>query len=230
VIFDLTPVRINEVSTEAIWTQHGSAIYQADRIGEIGSFYPVYQWAEFYSYSVLLLLMKKGRFDVNDAYFAHPFTGPGSAAGPEATADREIRRLGSGPKFTRGIVDRLVAIARMAEAMQADIDSACAANPGTTNFVLCGGRDSLNILLADWPAPVIALSAQPNTPLVRRFVKENGLDIEVRELSDPKPESLNREVAEACCMNDLEHWKWTEHLRQIAAENEHKVERHQHKR
>ena len=220
-LFDRAPIRLDRVGTADIWTRHAGPIWEAGDVGEIDSFYPVYRWGDFFSYAVLPLLAKKGRIDLNEAFFAGGFDGPGSRAGTRHTIDREIERLGGPPLLTRGIRRRDEAVARIAAAMQADIADGVDANPGCTHFVLCGGKDSLNILLADWRVPVVALSAAPNTPLVAEFIARNGLDIPLRELEDPRPASLDREIAENACQNDLEHWKWTEHLRRIAEENGH---------
>ena len=71
-------------------------------------------------------------------------------------------------------------VARITAALIHDTRKVESELPGHTNFVLCGGRDSLNLLLLPWTNHTVALSAPPNYELVRRFVRENGLDVEVR--------------------------------------------------
>ena len=90
-------------------------------------------------------------------------------------------------------------------------------NPNTTNLVLCGGRDSLNLLLLSWENSTIAVSAEPNYPLVCEFIKNNNLDIKTIRLDDlHDPEMLIEENLECCCRIALPEWKWGAGLRKVA--------------
>lgn len=216
----LEPFAVDSVSMDSIWSTHEHYLFTSEKIGEISSFYPIYQHETCFSFSILPLVLRKKRLLLNQSFVDRFLGGAGDVAQPAPVIDREIRRLGAPPQLRQEISDRSVFAEAMAEAMNADIRDVCARNPGKAHAVLCGGKDSLCILLADWPAPVIAYSAEPNFPLVRRFVADNGLEIEVKRLEDPEPspEGLTREIAEASCLVDLGHWKWTEHLRRIAME------------
>lgn len=213
-------VLTDEISTRLVWDCHQSYVFESQRIGEIDDFYPVYRYQNYFSFSLLPLILMKGTIQVNEEFIHKFLRNGGDVAEPQPTIDLEIQRLGMPIPFIQDITDRNIFCELIAKAMNDDIRHICECNPGKTNVVLCGGKDSLNILLADWDAPVIALSAEPNFPLVKRFVEENGLSIEVLRLDDLEPSSdgLKREVAEASCLVDLAHWKWTEHLRRFSQE------------
>ena len=108
----------------------------------------------------------------------------------------------------------------MADALISDIHKIEEKNKGFINYVLCGGKDSLNLLLLPWCNKTIALSAEPNYSYVKQFVMDNNLNIEVRLLEDKQdPQELNDEVLECCCRINMENWRWGEHLREISYEN-----------
>ena len=219
------PILVDEVSTRSLWETHDGYVFESRSIGEVDDFYPIYRFGDHFSFSILPLICIKGTIRVNEEFITRFLDNGGDVAGPQPTIDREIQRLGGIVQFVRDISDQDLFSDMLAEAMNEDIRHICKRNPGKQNVVLCGGKDSLNILLADWPEPVIALSAEPNFPLVKRFVEQNGLNVEVLPLSDPEPSStgLVREIAEASCLVDLAHWKWTEHLRRFAEERQGRV-------
>ena len=212
------------ITGEDIWRRHGSNLYVSQRFSGSPGFYPVYRWEDYYSYSPLPLLLKKGEFSVSDRFFRDFDSFQDEVCRPNPLADADIERLGGPRALERRYTREADLIEALAASMNADVAAAEADNPDTTNYVLCGGKDSLNLLLLDWKNPVIALSAQPNFPLVRSFVEENGLSIEVRELEDRQNDSLTgREVAESFCMVDLKNWKWTDHLSEIASRHDRRV-------
>ena len=89
---------------------------------------------------------------------------------------------------------------------------------------MCGGKDSLNLLLLPWNEKTVALSAEPNYGLVKQFIMDNKLNIDVCLLEDKQdPQELNDEVLECCCRVKMENWRWTAHLREISQENNGKV-------
>ena len=95
--------------------------------------------------------------------------------------------------------------------------------PDHVHAVLCGGRDSLNILLLPWKKSVTAYSAQPNYPLVREFVERNRLPVTVRLLSDADDSVMDQECLMNMGHNDLRHYRWTGELGRISAEYDHKI-------
>jgi len=145
-------------------------------------------------------------------------------AHPNPTIDREINRLGGPENFKPELSDPLDFARQLAVAVSADIDTVCDQNQGCTHAVLCGGKDSLNLLLHKWKTKPIVYSAQPNLALVKQFVSDNDLGLEVRELVDCDPgKDIYRELLEGSCLVDLQHWKWTHHLKQIAKDHEGKI-------
>jgi len=107
----------------------------------------------------------------------------------------------------------------MATAMIADIHRIEERNPNGVNILLCGGRDSLNMALLPWKRPTLIYSALPNFPLVQQFVADNGLKYEVRELKElDVPRTSVGESLEGLGRVDLQHFRWTGQLRQVASE------------
>jgi hypothetical protein len=220
----LEPERLDPCAASSLWTRHGSYIFECADLEDDLNLYPVYKHGDLYSFSILPLIAAKGGLALNDDFISTNLLDGSDVALPNPTIDRDIVRLGGPAIFGQSISNRAEFISTFAAAISRDIDEACAANPGKTHVILCGGKDSLNILLADWKAPVVAYSAEPNFPLVRKFVADNGIDIEVRRLDDIDPgEGLMREVAEASCLVDLSNWKWTTHLKKISADLDHQV-------
>ena len=220
----LAPKFLDQDACASIWQRHDAYIFECPDFGEHPNFYPIYRHGDLYSFSILPLIAAKGELKLNPDFVSLNMAMGADVARPNPTIDSEITRIGGKTVLDQSITDRGDFVARFAAAINQDIADTCAANPGTTNVILCGGKDSLNILLADWNAPVIAYSAEPNFPLVQKFVADNGIDIEVRRLDDIDPgEGLTREIAEASCLVDLENWKWTAHLKQIAEDLDHQV-------
>ncbi|MFT6773577.1 MAG: hypothetical protein ACJA1L_001287 [Paracoccaceae bacterium] len=220
----LTPKLLAPGEGASMWARHDGYIFECADYGPAPGFYPVYRHGNLHSFSILPLIAAKGGLSFNSDFVDLNLRDGSDVARPNPTIDRDIVRIGGPGVFDQSLSDRDAFIAGMAEAMSEDIDEVCANNPGKTHVILCGGKDSLNILLADWKAPVVAYSAEPNFPLVRQFVADNGIDIEVRRLDDIDPgEGLIREIAEAACLVDLLNWKWTAHLKQISADLDHQV-------
>lgn len=218
------PKFIDKDACASIWQRHDAYIFECPKFGEHPEFYPIYRHGDLYSFSMLPLIAAKGGLKLNPDFVSINMAKGADIARPNPTIDSEIFRIGSKTALDQSITDHDQFVTRFAAAMNQDIADTCAANPGKTHVILCGGKDSLNILLADWSAPVIAYSAEPNFPLVQKFVLDNGIDIEVRRLDDIDPgEGLPREIAEASCLVDLENWKWTAHLKQIARDLDYQV-------
>lgn len=210
-------VVIETLDVAAMWQHHDAHLFQANRISAEPFFYPLYRWNDLYSFSPLPLLRRKGTFRPHPKAVADLQVPNADVSRPMPFIDRDIARVGGPPELSATITDRSTYATKIAKAMQQDVVVVEAANRGKTNVILCGGRDSLNLLLLNWTNPVLVFSAQPNTPLVRAFVAENGLDYEVRELQpDGNLDLLDCEIAEAMAMVELENWKWTAHLVEVA--------------
>jgi hypothetical protein len=218
----IDPVSIDEISTASLWNHHDKYIFRSNRVGEIGNFYPIYQFEDLYSFSIFPLILLKGRVDVDETFVSSALRR--DVALPNPTIDREIKRLGGVQRFTRELSDPIRFAQTLAEAIASDINDICARNPHHDHVILCGGKDSLNLLLHNWPKKPLVYSAQPNLPIVRNFVRENGLELEVNELIDINPDSnIKREILESSLLVEIDNWKWTQHLRDISKSNEGKV-------
>lgn len=225
-IFSEQPVLRQEktLRSQDFWTHHEADIIETDDFIGGEFFYPIYCYKNYYSYSALHLIRHKGTFAPNPAALKDLEDPRGDVSLPDFFIDAEIERVGAPPKLTGQIKDIGAYTDAMAAAMQADIAEAEARNPGYRNYILCGGRDSLNMLLADWTNHTVVLSARPNFDLVRDFVAQNDLGYEVIELIDTLPDyGLDREIAEACLQVNLEHWKWTAQLVALAQHADHKA-------
>ncbi len=210
------PERVSCLTEAMMWETHGPLIWQASKFDGTPTFYPVYHWKDYYSYSILALIIKKGNLKVNRSAFekaAHPAF---EALASFEIIDEEIVRIGGVAVSENSIIDPIDYVDHIIRALKMDINEIEEKNPGYTNLVLCGGRDSLNLLLLPWNNPVVALSAEPNYPLALEFVKNNDLDIEVRRLEDPfDKNTLKHESLECCCRIDMVHWRWGGHLKKI---------------
>jgi hypothetical protein len=212
----------DELTEERVWSAHGTIVWRARRFVGTPSFYPIYRWNDCYSYSPLALIVVKEQLELNPlvtrcAARANFMYYPGNE-----TIDREVTRIG-GPSWRANgplVTDPDEYAERMVAALRADLSAAQERHPDKRNIVLCGGKDSLNLLLVPWKRPVIALSAPPNFVHVREFVRANDLPHEVMELDDPRDEQvLEREILETCCRASLEHYRWGARLRQIARDH-----------
>ena len=218
------PLRARTVDTlteDDVWLDPGTTVWTARRFVGEPRFYPVYQRGDRYSFAPIFLLADKGAVDLDHAFMARVErrcrSGTAYYSGT-ATIDREIRRLGGPTPFVRTIFSPEVYAERLAAAMIADVARVEAAHPGATHVVMCGGKDSLNMLLLPWRRPVLALSAAPNFALVRAFIADNRLDIRCLELRDEDRGCLDLEVLYNACLSELVHCRWSGELRSLAAE------------
>jgi len=210
------PVRCEELTEEQIWSDEQTQIWQARRFCGSPSFYPVYRWRDYYSYSPLMLLLKKGSFDL-DMKVSRLIAAEGrnylSSAG---TLDSEIKRLGGPliPKFRIRTPEQYASA--IVQALRKDIARVEADHPNSTNVILCGGKDSLNLLFLPWKNPVIVASAAPNYVLVKQFIADHALPYDIIELKDDDRSLLPQEILVNFCRNNLEHCRWAPSLVQIA--------------
>jgi hypothetical protein len=201
------------ISEDDIWTENGPHVWRADVFDGCPSFYPVYRDGSHYSFSPLPLIVRKGSLKINHD-FLRQFEDKHNYfySGPE-TIDREIVRIGGPIKFSPDLDTREAASQCFVEALRADVARVESRHPDHVNVILCGGKDSLNLLLLPWRNPVLVVSGAPNFPLVQEFIRSNGLPWDVEELIDVKDESVLRaeSLANAGLMA-LEHARWGAHL------------------
>jgi len=205
-----------EIDEEDLWLTPGPVIWQAERLRGAPMFYPVYRSGDLYATSPLPLIVHKGALELDPDVAAR--VGPQVRyLATNATIDRHVRRVGRPELSTLELTDPAEYIAAFAAATRSDVAQVEARHPGFTNLVLCGGRDSLNLLLLPWKNPVLAVSARPNFPLVQQFVRDNRLAIDVIEIVDADASLLDSEIAVNACRIGLDHVRWSAELRALAA-------------
>jgi hypothetical protein len=211
------PVECDILTEPTLWSQHGPAIWKPKRVDLEPSFYPAYRWGDLYSYSLIALLLRKGHLDVNPEPIQAARSADFQYWSGNQTLDRDIVRIGGPDQSTLLIKSPEELATRLAQALRDDAAATERLHPAHTNIVLCGGKDSLNLLLIPWRNPTLAFSAAPNFPLVQEFVARNNLPIEVQRLEDPEDPAVQEEEALlGLCRMDLRHWRWGTHLQQLA--------------
>jgi hypothetical protein len=217
-------VEIDKLTEQDIWESHSSIIWKAKSFEGNPSFYPVYKWQDYYSYSVLALILKKNILSLNEKAKEFIENKELSIIPNNLTIDKDITRIGKAHEFIYSIDCVDLYCQQIASALIKDIALIEDKHPEYLNIVMCGGKDSLNLLLLPWKNPLLALSAEPNYELVCEFVKQNNLNVTVEKLEDLYDEDmLQDEIAEACCRADLSHWRWGIHLRKIVAKHSKRV-------
>jgi len=206
------------LSEAAMWSQHGPTIWRAARFEGLPHFYPVYRHGDLYSYSPLSLILHKGNLRLDPKVVRDVETRTYPYQSGDRTIDRDIRRLGGPVTSNRSIRSPEEFARRVAAAMVQDASEIERLNPGHTNVLMCGGRDSLNMLLIPWRHPVLVVSAPPNYDLVRAFLIENGLSFDLLKLEDSDRSLLDAEVLVNACRNNLEHCRWGPQLARLARE------------
>jgi hypothetical protein len=212
------------ISEKDMWTTHGTLIWEAEEFLGTPHFYPVYKWGNFYSYSLLALIIKKGNLNPDTDSINYANIDDFLCLSASLNIDKDIKRIGAPHLSGYSIQDINEYAEKLANALIVDTQNIQEKNQGYTNYVLCGGKDSLNLLLLPWKEKVVALSAEPNYRFVKKFVEENSLNIEVCLLEDKyDPQELHDEVFECCCRVDMVNWRWGAHLREISQENNGKI-------
>jgi hypothetical protein len=214
------------LTEEDLWLDPCPTVWRARRFVGTPRFYPVYRWGDLYSYMPIFLLAAKRAVDLDPVFMervsSRGRTGSAYYSGA-ATIDAEIRRIGGPTPFLRTIFNPESYAHALAAAMIADTELVEAAHPGVPHVILCGGKDSLNMLLLPWKAPVVALSAAPNYALVRRFIADNRLGIPCHELRDEDRSTLDLEVLYNTCLSELLHCRWSGELRALAADRQQRM-------
>lgn len=211
------PRVVDELTEAHLWQSHGTVLWRAQSFRGTPSFYPVYRYEDLYSYSPLVLILSKNRFRLDRELAKSCARRHFRFLSGRGVLDRDIARIGAPLRPTNDLSTPQDYIRAIVEALRADVASAEAHHPNLTNVVLCGGKDSLNLLLLPWKNPTLVASAAPNFELVRQFVTDNGLDFQVVELTDAEDaDVLASEALENGCRNNLEHCRWGVDLRRLA--------------
>lgn len=179
-------------------------------------FAPLYKWGEHIDYSPLKLILEKGYIKVNPKAVEFWKDPDRDYSPPGYFVDLKIERLGNPLPFTKEIQSERAVIRAISSAMKEDIKLAEKTFSQHLNIILCGGKDSLNLLLLPWSNPVLVASAEPNYELVNEFIKVNDLPYDIMKLENKQKVNLEEEILINCCRNNLEHCKWGGHLKEIA--------------
>ncbi len=218
------PKIVPVLSLDMMWQEHGVIIWQAEKFEGKPVFYPAYNYKNYYSYSLLALIVKKKSLVLSKQAYNAASKSDFSILPNETLIDSDIVRIGGLRHFGDNLCDTDEYCMKFADALKKDIALIERSNPGFTNVILCGGKDSLNLLLLPWQNPVVVYSAEPNFLLVQDFVKDNSLAIEVRKLEDTySEEHLADEILELCCRVDSRHWRWAKHIRDISEDYSKKI-------
>ncbi len=215
--------KIEKLTEEDVWSKHGPLIWEAEKFEGNPSFNPIYRYKNFYSYSFIALIFWKGCLRINPSHAKTVSSKDWLYFSSNDTIDREVKRIGGPLKPLFKIKDREEFTLRMAEAMTTDVASIEKKNPGYTNIILCGGKDSLNLLLLPWKNPVLVASAPPNYELVKSFIRKNGLNYDIVPLHDTDKQQLKTEILINACRNDLEHCRWGSDLIKLSERYRHQV-------
>lgn len=207
-------VRTTDVLSEGdIWSQAGVDVWRSDGFVGCPSFYPVYRYENYYSHSVINLVAFKNKLHLNRKFIARAKRNPMNYHSGMDTVDQDIVRVGGVILSKRTVRSKAEYAERIAEAMRLDVSAIENRYPDYQHVVMCGGKDSLNILLLPWKTKLIVLSAAPNYPLVESFVLRNGLPHSVVELKDQDTSTLQAEILYNACFTNLEHCRWTGELK-----------------
>lgn len=201
------------LSEREIWSDPGVDVWRSDRFVGRPSFYPVYKYKDYYSHSVINLIAFKNDLLLNEEFIARAQSNPMNYYSGADTIDRDIVRVGGVITSSRTLRSKTEYAERIAEAMKADVSAIEDRYADHQHVVLCGGKDSMNILLLPWKTRLVVLSAAPNYPLVKGFVARHGLPHDVVELKDGDTSTLQAEILYNACLTNLEHGRWTGELK-----------------
>ena len=213
------------LSPYEVWTTPEVGVWEAEGVEHQPFFYPLYQHGNLYSHSPLPLILNKGYIAPNMKY-ENKIRVARRAGVPyvssNETIDEEIVRVGKPLRSLYEITGEDALVDAVTSAMVSDIRNVEDRFPGYTNLILCGGKDSLNLLLLPWENPVRALSAKPEHPLVQEFIHRNGLPYHVRELRN-EGDCRSMAVLANCGRCDPDTINWLPELRQETRQHKHKV-------
>ena len=115
-----SPEVVSILTEDMMWSRHETLMWQADKFAGDPYFSPVYKWENYYSYSLLALIIKKENLNLNaDAYkkvkdphflslYSHDII------------DKDIKKIGSPLKNNQSISDPKEYMVKVAAAMAAE--------------------------------------------------------------------------------------------------------------
>ncbi len=212
--------KVKHLDLSDLWYFNESDIVEAKSISGFESFYPLYRWKSFYSYSPLKLIKLKGEIKYSSKILKYLNNGlVENFLPPEVFIDKEIKRIGKPIELNSKIIQNEIDfIKRFSEALIKDIKYLEFIHPDSTFIILTGGKDSLNLLLLPWKAKIVAVSQEPNYSLVVKFCLENKLNIEVLKLDGEEVDNLDiisKDVLFGCCRIGLADVRWSQSILNI---------------
>lgn len=215
---------VGEVTADKIWHSFEADVWKSPEFaGKLPDFYTVYRHKDYYSTSLLSLILHKRSLHVQPAIHRMLASKRFLHCPTNLCIDRDIVRIGRPLRSSPSLYTEDAIANAIAAGMVKDIRKVEQQFPGYTHVLMVGGRDSQNMTLLPWSQPVIVVSGQPNLPLVQEFVKRNKLPYPVEELTSDDSIDDSRMIAESMCRVTLEHVRYLGKLRQIAGRLDYKV-------
>lgn len=212
----LSIIRKEELTERDIWSYPQGMIWNAKAFVGKPAFYPVYRYKDYYSYSAWFLILFKGKLVLNREFYEKRNQEKRPFSPTSETLDAEVVRIGGSQQGKPLFHSETKVVEAVASALVEDTSLVEERFKNYQHIILCGGKDSQNLLLLPWKTKVLALSASPNYELVKEFIRRNKLDIKIQSLEDSNTLTLEREILCNAGLNDLQHFRWTAELKQIA--------------
>jgi len=134
------------LTEKMMWSKNGPPIWKADLFEGSPAFYPVYKYGDFYSYSLLSLILHKKCLRVNRRWVKKASAKDFTYNSGHDSIDREIKRIGGPQKCGYRIRNSDEYATKIAKALLKDCGEIEKNHPRYTNIIMCGGKDSLNLL------------------------------------------------------------------------------------
>lgn len=209
------------VTNTTLWSTGSNDAVSATYFACDSDLFPVYQLGDRYSTNPLSLVRETGELHLRRDYVEQHHLQNNGCTFREGLADTRLRmfvRPIVGTEVSEGspIDDDIVRakLEDLAESIERGVRNFEERFRDAHHFIMVGGKDSLNLLLLPWQCPVTAISADPNYPLVKKFIEENRLDMKVIRLEDSAPRP-DLEMLHNFGRLDLEHVRWLTHLQQF---------------
>ncbi|QDT08361.1 hypothetical protein [Planctomycetes bacterium K23_9] len=209
------------ITNTTLWLSGSNEAVSADQFVCDSDLLPAYQLGDRYSTNPLSLVRETGELHLRRDYIQKHHLSKKGYTLRDGIADVRLKM------HTRPVVGTQVSedmpvndevtranLEDFARAVQLGVQSFEERFPDANHYIMVGGKDSLNLLLLDWQCPMTAVSAEPNYPLVKKFVEDNRLDVKVVRLEDPAPRP-DPEMLHNFGRLDMEHARWLTHLQQF---------------
>lgn len=222
--FKLQPGRYEKITNYELFLRP-NGIYRAREIEADNYLYPMYYLRDGAEYlvstSVYALIHAKQRFLRNPRFQSTYFFRPSFL-----TIDAEVMRARTTfRRSTLELRDPREIVELGARLIQEYVSEIEARYPGWVHILSMGGKDSENIILARRRERWIVLSGEPNAPLNKTFLDENGIDIHrfVPQTNDTDNSLLREEIIASDCMYDPAHFRWVRAIRDLVLEHGNKA-------